>query len=158
MFLWYQEAAVCYAYLFGLKADVVDPNAWITGCRWFGRGWTLQELIAPQKLLFYDANWVCRGDKLKHCLALFKHTGIDPDVLMGRLELDRIPIGRRMSWAVARTTTRVEDMAYSLLGIFNVKMPLIYGERQNAFARLQEEIVKSTNDVSIFAWQWKRYA
>ncbi|KAI0099335.1 HET-domain-containing protein [Nemania sp. FL0031] len=120
-------------------------------CRWFSRGWTLQELIAPRHVEFYDCDWKCFGSKTQLAPVLSWITGIDSAVLKGG-PLDQVLVGRRMSWAANRHTRRVEDMAYCLLGIFDINMPLLYGEGEKAFTRLQEEIIRSSNDLSIFAW------
>ncbi|KAI1359592.1 HET-domain-containing protein [Xylaria arbuscula] len=120
-------------------------------CRWFSRGWTLQELIAPKHVEFYDREWACFGSKAQLAPILSWITGVDTGVLKGG-PLDQILVGRRMSWAANRQTRRAEDMAYCLLGIFDINMPLLYGEGEKAFTRLQEEIIRSSNDLSIFAW------
>ncbi|TGJ88506.1 hypothetical protein E0Z10_g250 [Xylaria hypoxylon] len=120
-------------------------------CRWFSRGWTLQELIAPKHVEFYDRDWNRFGSKTQLAHILSWITGIDSGVLKGG-PLDQVLVGRRMSWAANRQTRRVEDMAYCLLGIFDINMPLLYGENEKAFTRLQEEIIRSSNDLSIFAW------
>ncbi|KAI1204191.1 HET-domain-containing protein [Annulohypoxylon truncatum] len=121
-------------------------------CKWFSRGWTLQELIAPSRINFYDKEWNYFGSKLELAPVLSWITGVDTGVLRGR-PLDEVLVGRRMSWASTRTTTRVEDIAYCLLGIFDINMPLLYGEGKKAFIRLQEEIIRSSHDLSIFAWK-----
>lgn len=113
----------------------------------------MQELIAPSKLRFYDKNWRFIGMKEDHMDAISGITNIDLFALNGG-DLRRLSIARRMSWAANRQTTRVEDMAYCLLGIFNINMPLLYGEGVNAFIRLQEEILKVSNDQSLFAWKY----
>ncbi|KAI0393454.1 HET-domain-containing protein [Xylariaceae sp. FL0594] len=120
-------------------------------CRWFGRGWTLQELIAPARVEFHDQDWVHFGSKLQLAPILSWITGVDESVLKGS-PLDQVLVGRRLSWAANRQTSRVEDMAYCLFGLLDINMPLLYGEGDKAFRRLQEEIVKSSNDLSIFAW------
>ncbi|KAI1338215.1 HET-domain-containing protein [Xylariaceae sp. FL0016] len=120
-------------------------------CRWFSRGWTLQELIAPKDVKFYDKEWNFYGSKMMLAPILSWITGIDSAVLKGG-PLHEVLVGRRMSWASNRQTRRIEDMAYCLLGIFDINMPLLYGEGQKSFTRLQEEIIKSSNDLSIFAW------
>ncbi|KAI0015430.1 HET-domain-containing protein [Xylariomycetidae sp. FL0641] len=119
--------------------------------RWFSRGWTLQELIAPEQVEFYDARGIFFGTKTILASILSWITGIDPNILRGD-PLDSVLVGRRMSWAAGRQTTRLEDMAYCLLGLFDVNMPLLYGEGTKAFVRLQEAILQSSNDLSIFAW------
>ena len=121
-------------------------------CRWFSRGWTLQELIAPKHVEFYDREWKCFGSKAQLAPILSWITGVDTGVLKGAVSLDQILVGRRMSWAANRQTRRLEDTAYCLLGIFDINMPLLYGEGEKAFTRLQEEIIRSSNDLSIFAW------
>ncbi|KAI8634527.1 HET-domain-containing protein [Xylariaceae sp. FL1651] len=126
-------------------------NKGLGGCRWFSRGWTLQELIGPKHVEFYDRDWSYFGSKMQLASILAWITGIDSAVLKGG-SLDQVLVGRRMSWAASRQTRRVEDMAYCLLGIFDINMPLLYGEGKKAFTRLQEEIIKSSNDLSIFAW------
>ncbi|KAK3367998.1 heterokaryon incompatibility protein-domain-containing protein [Podospora didyma] len=157
MFLWYKESNVCFAYLSDLPSDTPElPRLAVkmgfSHCRWFTRGWTLQELIAPELLEFYDADWNFLGTKSILRVEVSISTGIDVDVLEDVGKLSTVPVGRRMAWAANRTTTRIEDMAYCLLGIFDVNMPMIYGEGPKAFFRLQEEIIKNTNDLSLFAW------
>jgi len=123
---------------------------------WFRRGWTLQELLAPELMYFYDTDWALIGEKAKLHTTLSKTTGIDAAVLRGTKKLSECSIAERMSWASNRETKRIEDIAYCLLGIFDVNMPLLYGERGKAFLRLQEEIIRQSTDESIFAWQDER--
>lgn len=151
MFQWYRLADVCYVYL----ADVPDMNASgvpFEQSKWHRRGWTLQGLIAPKRVVFLNQIWCAIGTKFGLAPALEKITDIDFDVLTGRAALGSVSVARRMSWAARRETTRVEDRAYSLMGIFGVHMPTIYGEGSNAFLRLQEEIIKLIPDQSVFAW------
>lgn len=150
MFRWYQNSEVCYAYLFDFES-VEDVSGALARSRWFTRGWTLQELIAPPKLIFYTSTWNYLGTKEDLRDEISKITGIDVEVLMGA-NLESFSVAKRMSWASKRTTTRVEDVAYSLLGIFDVNMPMLYGEGERAFIRLQEEIMKHSDNHSIFAW------
>src|SRR5271155_1379265 len=96
--------------------------------------------------------WNYRGSKLDFVHTISNSIGIPIQVLLGHEVLADCSVAMRMSWAAHRQTTRVEDMAYCLLGIFDVNMPLIYGEGLKAFRRLQEEIVKRNNDLTIFAW------
>jgi len=131
------------------KAELLK---FLASCRWFSRGWTLQELIAPKELVFYDRNWKSRGTKHDLSDELSQLTGIDPPILIEQQDLSEIPVARQMSWAALRRTTRVEDLAYCLLGIFDVNMALIYGEGEKAFIRLQEAIAHSTDDFSLFTW------
>ncbi|KXS93802.1 hypothetical protein AC578_9467 [Pseudocercospora eumusae] len=151
MYRWYYEAKVCYAYLY----DVPDIN--FASSKWFTRGWTLQELIAPGYLEFYDGAWGRIGTKLEKLSELSAITSIDVEVLKDRTKLQTKSVASRMAWAAGRQTARIEDVAYSLMGIFDVNMPMIYGEGPKAFARLQEEIIKTYEDPSIFAWQaWEQ--
>lgn len=162
MFEWYRKAVVCYTYLQDLpKSRNSDPESArareqvqedLTSCKWFSRGWTLQELIAPKVVEFYDCSWIKRGTKKSLRFDIARITNVDMSVLSNSENLSTIPVARKMSWAANRRTTRVEDMAYSLLGIFDVNLPLIYGEGNKAFIRLQEAIALLTNDLSLFAW------
>ncbi|KAJ9143474.1 HET-domain-containing protein [Pleurostoma richardsiae] len=151
MFRWYQRSAVCYVFLSDLNAEVALHDA-LVQCRWITRGWTLQELIAPKDIIFFDKTWVQRGHKVDYLDVLQSATGIDIAVLKNTVSLSRLSVAQKMSWAAHRETTRTEDRAYSLLGIFDVHMPLLYGEEERAFRRLQEEIIKTTPDVTIFGW------
>lgn len=150
MFRWYQDAAICHVFLSDISADAGFKAA-LPRCRWFTRGWTLQELIAPATVEFYDQSWALMGTKANLITELAAITGILEQVLEGTLALRDLSVGVRMSWAANRETTRPEDMAYSLLGIFDVNMPMIYGEGKKAFRRLQEEIIRQSNDLTIFA-------
>jgi hypothetical protein len=146
MMSWYRSAAICYAYL----DDVTDMSNFKES-RWFTRGWTLQELLAPQLVKFYGKDWKDLGTKSTLATEIFTVTKIHKVVLETPEVMDQFSIATRMSWAARRETTRVEDIAYSLLGIFNVNMSPIYGEGIRAFIRLQQEIIKTSNDESIFA-------
>lgn len=149
MFKWYQDAEVCYALLSDFQCNV-DINSALPSCRWFTRGWTLQELIAPKVLRFYDNDWNFLGTKGDLKSQIQSITNIDEDVLEDCSALSEVLICRRMSWASQRVTTRIEDVAYCLMGIFDINMPLLYGEGNKAFMRLQEEIIRRSNDLSIF--------
>ncbi|KIW91878.1 uncharacterized protein Z519_07848 [Cladophialophora bantiana CBS 173.52] len=148
MYRWYQDAEVCFAYLTDIEIHQHD----IKNSVWFTRGWTLQELIAPKHVSFYDRNWVFLGTKDNLAEDLSNITGIDRDVLIGQRRHSSCSIAQRMSWASKRQTERIEDRAYSLLGIFDVSMPMLYGEGERSFTRLQEEIIRHSDDQSIFAW------
>lgn len=115
---------------------------------WFTRGWTLQELLAPARVVFFDRHWVDIGSKSSLHEAITDRTGI-----IDFLNWEKACVAQKMSWAARRKTTRLEDEAYCLMGLFGVNMPLLYGEGSNAFMRLQLEIIESTNDESIFAWK-----
>ena len=121
--------------------------------RWITRGWTLQELIAPKRVYFYERYWSFIGEKASLIQILHSITLIDPKVLGEPLMRRHCCIAERMSWASRRETTRPEDEAYSLMGIFSVHMPLLYGEGgKRAFLRLQQEIWKESTDHSLFTW------
>lgn len=146
MYQWYEAAQVCYAYL-----NDVESLEDLTDSKWFSRGWTLQELIAPGTVEFYSGRWDFLGTKRSLVRTIALKSQVDMQVLMGGDPLE-MSVARRMYWASHRVTTRVEDEAYCLLGLFGVNMPLIYGEGRKAFRRLQEEIIRLSNDQSILAW------
>lgn len=156
MFKWYGLAKVCYAYLedFPGSEGTADLSL-LRGCRWFSRGWTLQELLAPRAVVFFvphGEGWreIGRKDALKQVLEQI--TNIPGEILLKQKAIETISVAARMSWAARRQTTQEEDLAYCLMGIFNVNMPLLYGEGPKAFIRLQEEILRETRDDSLFAW------
>lgn len=152
MFRWYQQSFLCLVYLSDVDSSSKDARAAFRNSVWFTRGWTLQELIAPRTIEFYDSQWRCMGDMDALRRVVSETTSIPLDVLSHRWPLRRYPIAQRMSWAASRQTTRIEDRAYSLMGLFDINMPMLYGEGENAFRRLQEEIVKTCNDTSILFW------
>jgi hypothetical protein len=152
MYRWYQEADVCYAYLADVRPHL---QSYLQGdefakSRWFTRGWTLQELLAPSAVVFYLNDWTEYGTKTSLQFKISRITGIPERALLH--ETKKFCIAEKMSWVASRRTTRIEDMSYCLLGIFGVNIPLIYGEGARAFVRLQEEIMKREVDLSIFAW------
>ncbi|RGP75372.1 hypothetical protein FLONG3_5763 [Fusarium longipes] len=156
MFAYYQKSEICFAYLVDVPTAKEDPdvlNIQIEKSRWFTRGWTLQELIAPKSLIFYAADWSAIGRKDKFALVSII-TNIDAMYLSGESSIHEASVAKRMSWLAKRTTTRAEDMAYCMLGIFGINMPLLYGEGKTAFFRLQQEIIKTSNDHTIFCWGW----
>lgn len=176
MFLWYQNCGMCYTFLFDVPdGDALsDKNSKFRKSRWFTRGWTLQELLAPPHMKFLSKSWNILGDRHYLCEIVSQVTGIPSiyleDNLPGsssasfaqqtaqyserlvageehnRTSLSFASVVERMAWASGRSTTRKEDMAYCLLGIFGVNMPLLYGEGDKAFKRLQEQIIKETED------------
>ena len=155
MFRWYMDASICYAYLSDVPIDDSprDPISKFFSSRWFERGWTLQELLAPPILRFYNSKWRYLGTKGEMCDTIERITGIPSPFLLGIADLQAASVAQRMSWAARRVTKRKEDIAYSLLGIFGVTMPMIYGEGgDKAFRRLQEQIMKDIGDDSILAW------
>ena len=185
MFQWYQKSARCYAFLDDVNDDADKKRSFgsLEKSRWFKRGWTLQELIAPRDVRFYDEDWSCMGTrgadingdcsrdlaerislatgipvKALHWYSPREHESHVRSWKLFRSEaaalatsLDSFSVAQRMSWAAGRRTTRVEDEAYSLLGLFGVNMPLLYGEGRRAFFRLQQEILRTSNDQSILA-------
>ena len=151
MFKWYLDTAICFVWLEDLE-PAADIGSSLSQCRWITRGWTLQELLAPEEIYFYDRSWTKRGSKSDLKALLSEVCKIDLGSLSNPRSLSQKSVAQRMSWAADRSTTREEDEAYCLLGIFDVNMPLIYGEGKKAFRRLQQEIVKQNNDLTIFAW------
>ncbi|KAH8588962.1 heterokaryon incompatibility protein-domain-containing protein [Bisporella sp. PMI_857] len=154
MFRWYKKAKVCYALLSDVSTiediDKAKEKSEFWRSRWFTRGWTLQELLAPRKLEFFSSSWEYIGSKISLASYISKVTLINIEYLHGE-DLRSASVAQRMSWASRRTTTRTEDIAYCLLGIFDINMPLLYGEGDRAFRRLQDEILRTSNDESIFA-------
>ncbi|KAM7195915.1 Heterokaryon incompatibility protein (HET) domain containing protein [Naviculisporaceae sp. PSN 640] len=204
MFAWYRQAAKCFAYL----ADIYVPNATselsIRESRWFTRGWTLQELIAPRQVIFYNHQWLEIGRREPDATNSYSKRFLDilveatgmPSSLLCRMDAglcalggsygrvnriikehdmrlyygtcqvchqaDTLPLflketfsnAQKMSWAARRVTTRREDQAYCLLGLFGVNMPLLYGEGDLAFIRLQDEIMSNSDDSSLLAFDY----
>ncbi|KAH6694100.1 heterokaryon incompatibility protein-domain-containing protein, partial [Plectosphaerella plurivora] len=163
MFRWYHESVVCYAFLSDVppeaesdKAEDFEPYSVFRGSRWFTRGWTLQELLAPAHVVFYNSAWEPLGARNDMRALLGAITAI-PEACLGGYHPDSscalgITIAQRMAWASSRETTRLEDMAYCLMGLFDVHMPLLYGEGDRAFMRLQREILTVHADESILAF------
>ena len=155
MFLFYSQADLCIAYITDVPTDCQAWEAKMYHFRrseWFTRGWTLQELLASGRLHFYDHGFNFIGSKSQLCKEVSKCTSIAPKYLDGRKRFNDASIATRMSWASRRQTTRHEDEAYCLLGIFGVSIPPCYGEGAEAFYRLQREILARSDDESIFAW------
>ncbi|KAK8876865.1 HET-domain-containing protein [Apiospora arundinis] len=147
MYRWYKQSYICYAYL----QDVSHLEE-IEHSRWFTRGWTLQELLAPAEVVFYSQDWRCLGTKSSLGWRIEAVTGIELEYL-NALFPHKANVSKKMSWAAERNTARVEDEAYSLLGLFDINMPLIYGEGKKAFKRFQEEILRrNPEDHTLFAW------
>ncbi|KAI0117918.1 HET-domain-containing protein [Nemania sp. FL0031] len=152
MFQWYEDATVCYTYL--ADVEFTSPHLisdYLTLCRWIVRGWTLQELLAPRDMVFYDSHWTMIGSKFDLSETLSSITHIKPGYIETVLPLSDATVAEKMSWAAGRTTTREEDSAYSLIGIFGISMPLLYGEGGcRAFVRLQEQILNTRYDPTMF--------
>ncbi|KAK4500830.1 hypothetical protein PRZ48_009022 [Zasmidium cellare] len=175
MWEWYKRAKWCVAYLSDVNVENLDVRTdrdairhQIQSSEWFTRGWTLQELLAPQKVVFYSKEWTYLGSKsalVPSALSTLRDpfglvttieiaTSIDGRILRGEKPVQWASVAQRMSWASRRSTTRPEDAAYCLLGLFDLNMPLLYGEGgPNAFRRLQEQILHESDDDSIFAFQ-----
>ncbi|KAL4069020.1 heterokaryon incompatibility protein-domain-containing protein [Scleroderma citrinum] len=164
MYPWYKRSKKCYAFLHDVEDPVFprvsneavfsrDLNGWP---RWFSRGWTLQELVAPNDVHFFNSSWVDIGNK--KCLAstLEIITRIPTSILQDGLSAKPPSVAQVMSWAADRRTRRMEDKAYSLLGLLDVHMPMLYGEGKKAFRRLQVEVLRTYNDHTIFAWGHSR--
>jgi hypothetical protein len=167
MFEWYRCSGICYAYLADVSGD--DEEQFNTS-KWFTRGWTLQELIAPTQVEFFDRDWIPLGDRRKWALTISALTSIREPLLnhgqgfvdhdlgfFGRIRDIRVllkaeSVAAKMAWASNRQTTRPEDVSYCLMGLFEVNMPLLYGEGDRAYKRLQKEIMKITDDHSILCW------
>jgi hypothetical protein len=125
MHQWYKNAVYCYAYIEDVECPYPEdanenehPDLMykrILKSKWFSRGWTLQELIAPKVLLFYSREWTFMGTKHGVASEISRYCGIDERVLRGTMPVDSVAVAQRMQWASGRKTTRVEDMAYSLL-------------------------------------------
>lgn len=185
MFRWYQSAGICYAYLDDVDAEIVvnrpgflvsgdlddtagrdnvaDPTsfshralkAFLIQAKWFTRGWTLQELLAPPYLVFVDQAWRRIGTRESWADEIKEASRIEARHLtnFSPTNFTSCSIAMRLSWASCRETTVEEDETYSLLGLFGISLPLIYGEgRWRAFNRLQRELITVYNDDSIFAW------
>ncbi|KAI1802675.1 heterokaryon incompatibility protein-domain-containing protein [Daldinia bambusicola] len=169
MYRYYHDSALCIIYLedvhmYNKEADYSLPTpepitrdellARIRATRWLTRGWTLQELIAPARRSFFASDWseIEDGDDLLDTIA--ESAQLSKRILEDRDLLRRFSIGERMKWASTRQTTREEDIAYCLAGIFDVSIPVLYGEgARNAFRRLQLEIMRTSFDMTIFAWR-----
>jgi hypothetical protein len=156
MYKWYWQAEICYAYLEDVKqpfdTSVGPLHSDFVRSRWFRRGWTLQELLAPPSVVFFDYNWNRFGTKHDMYMTIKAAADIEEKYIRHRGKLEEASIGTVFRWASKRETKRPEDVAYCLLGFFRVNMPLLYGEGTRAFYRLQLELLKQTEDHTIFAW------
>jgi hypothetical protein len=146
MYRWYQQSAICYVFLEDFSELRPERKWWeraetdtemlvrqLRSCRWFTRGWTLQELIAPSCVEFYDTHWTHIGTRMNLQKAISAITGIPLPVLTATKAPQEYNVAVRMSWAAKRQTTRLEDEAYCLIGLFDVNMPMLYGEGRRAF-------------------------
>ncbi|KAI1460038.1 HET-domain-containing protein [Annulohypoxylon moriforme] len=154
MYRWYEESRVCYVYLDDVSSDNTElsaNNSPFRKSRWFTRGWTLQELISPKNVSFFSNSWSLLEVRSNIGTLLEEITSI-PFAVLWEFGINYFSIAQRMCWAAKRKTTMKEDIAYCLLGIFDINMPLLYGEGDKAFRRLQEEIIRRSTDQTIFVW------
>lgn len=147
MYSFYSRAKICYVHLHDVssRADLEQSS-------WFTRGWTLQELLAPSKLHFFNSKWHPVGSRARMARKIERITGIPREALRN-FDPSEHSIAEKFSWSARRKTTRDEDIAYCLFGMFQINMPLLYGEGMRAFYRLQEEIMRTSTDMSIFLWR-----
>lgn len=155
MYRWYSLANVCIVHLGqSLTVDDFERDPWFT------RGWTLQELLAPDQMRFYGKDWdpICpqrhpQGDKDNDVIrgAITRVTGI-PEVHLRRFNPSSALVAEIMTWSAKRKTTRIEDRAYSLLGLFNLTIPIAYGEGHRAFYRLMVALANECLTPAFFAW------
>ena len=158
MFRWYRDAARCYVYLSDVLAmsyqqdDRSIHQPWEAAfrlSRWFTRGWTLQELLAPASVQFFSRDGMLLGDKKSLQQQIHEITGVAIPALQGE-SLDGFDIEERFKWAERRQTTREEDWAYCLLGIFGIFMPLIYGEgKAHAVRRLKNAVAEAISGINL---------
>lgn len=156
MYRWYSNSKRCYAYLHDVQKPSSSTGDTFARSKWFLCSWTLQELIAPSDIEFFDCQWTYIGNKANLVSILTDVTGIPQDILIHGLPPQHNPyrpcVAQIMSWAAHRHTSRVEDQAYSLIGLFGIHLAVHYGEKEYAFQRLQEAIIKEYNDHTIFSW------
>lgn len=168
MFKWYKESKICFAYLVDVQAgfigtasknparspsESIDAYPDFEQSRWFTRGWTLQELLAPREVIFFTNNWLRLGTVSTLSEHISRATNI-PHSFLG--EEDITPLAsaaEKLSWIARRHTTREEDIVYCMLGVFQVTMEVRYGEGATAaFIRFQEKIITTSIDHTIFCW------
>ncbi|KAI1754000.1 heterokaryon incompatibility protein-domain-containing protein [Xylaria castorea] len=158
MWRYYAQSNICYAYMVDVSDTRTGWSEPFQRSKWFTRGWTLQELIAPTSVEFYAKDWAPIGTKSERYEEISEITKINIDVLTHTEPIDAFSAAEKMSWAAHRQVTREEDETYSLLGLFEVNMPMLYGEgRRRAFVRLQEAIYSSTLDHSLFLFCHSTY-
>ncbi|KAI6007490.1 hypothetical protein EDC04DRAFT_2781149 [Pisolithus marmoratus] len=155
-YTWFQQAHACYVYLDDVDGseDPREGHSKFRRSRWFGRTWTLGELLAPKHVFFFAKDWTMIGTKAGLSSVISEITGIHEDALNYPERIPSFSIATRMSWAKDRTSTKPEDKVYALMGLFGVNLPILYGEGETkTFLKLQNEILKTTDDQSIFAWR-----
>ncbi|OTB06721.1 hypothetical protein M426DRAFT_318783 [Hypoxylon sp. CI-4A] len=156
MYNYYRDASLCFIYLEDVHpcANRDQLLAAVSTTRWLTRGWTLQELLASAQRCFFATDWSKIEGETELLDTIAESTGINRSLLGNRDMLRDFCIAERMKWAAKRNTTREEDRAYSLMGLFGVNIPALYGEgARNAFKRLQLEIMQTSFDMTIFAWR-----
>lgn len=154
MFRWYHQAHICIVHFAG-ASSISELD--LEGDEWFTRGWTLQELLAPKKIKFYGKDWQELSDKRNdkendHLMEIISRITNIPRHDLTSFKPGTKNIRERMFWASRRHTTRVEDLSYCLIGIFDVNLPIAYGEGDWAFYRLMEVIIQRCDEWGIFAW------
>jgi hypothetical protein len=153
MYNWYERAVVCYTHLEDLSifwsVRSNEMEVLLRACRWFTRGWTLIELIAPPRVQFYSADWSLIGTRDTLSSPISRLSGVPLELLIATKAPSDYEVSEKMGWAKNRKTRRAEDQAYSLMGLFGITMPIQYGEGGVAFARLREEIRKTEAFLSL---------
>lgn len=155
MFSWYRQSSLTIVHL----ADVSDDDK-LSNSEWFKRGWTLQELLAPRVILFFTQDWSLYQDpsSSNHKEDSFILAELEKVTSITSRHLKDFHPGMddarsRLQWASTRRTTRPEDIAYSLFGVFDLHLPVLYGESKgNALGRLLSEIISQSGDISVLDW------
>ncbi|KAI1101937.1 heterokaryon incompatibility protein-domain-containing protein [Jackrogersella minutella] len=147
MFRYYRDSQACYTYLADVSGDdnPFDEGSEFRRSKWFTRGWTLQELVAPLYVTFFDRDWNEIGTKSNLRTVIADVTGISPQVLAMNYG-GAISIAQRQAWAKDRQTKEIEDQAYSMMGLLGVKIPVKYGEGEAAFRKIKDEIERLKNN------------
>lgn len=151
----YRNCGRSIIYLGDLNSKLVEDEEVverIAECRWMRNIWAIPQIIFSGAAYFYSSDWSLIGTKASLISHLSSIMGIDEPVLEDSNLLEEYSLARRMSWASEMTASRVEDFAYALVGLFDVSMSILYGDGQKAFLKLQEEIMRDTDDFSLMAW------
>ncbi|KAK7462404.1 hypothetical protein VKT23_008003 [Stygiomarasmius scandens] len=152
MYVYYENAEVCYAYL----VDTIAPHCY--GSNWFKRGWTLQELIAPRGVVFFDREWTRVGSRRKLAGSIAEVTGIPRDILEGRASIHNVDYSTRISWAAGRRTSKPHDQVYCLLGLLDVYLEPNYDEDvRETFERFQK-VLTDVHPEQNLASSWDSYS
>ncbi|KAI1266493.1 HET-domain-containing protein [Xylariaceae sp. FL1019] len=164
MYRWYACATICITYLSDVKMDPNSQGVDIfrssehkdrpSTSTWFSRGWTLQELLAPVDMEFYDTDWELIGTRKSLAAPLEEITQIKRDYFTGASDCQEASIAAKISWMAGRVTEKPEDVAYSMLGLLGINMVPSYGEgAERAFLRLQYALLSESTDETLFAWK-----